>query len=43
MPLSGRRPDLVRRDGLTVSAGQTVGKVALDGLMEVAEVRVTRR
>ncbi|WP_030904480.1 cytochrome P450 [Streptomyces sp. NRRL F-5126] len=42
MPLAERLLDLVRRDGLTVGRGQTVGRVELDGLMEVAEVRVVR-
>ncbi|ANZ14189.1 cytochrome P450 [Streptomyces noursei ATCC 11455] len=42
LPLAERLLDLVRRDGLTVRPAQTVGRVELDGLMEVAEVRVTR-
>ncbi|WP_250305079.1 cytochrome P450 [Streptomyces sp. A 4/2] len=40
LPLAERLLDLVRRDGLTVSPAQTVGRVELDGLMEVSEVRV---
>ncbi len=40
MPLAERILDIARRDGLRVSAGQTVGKVELDGLLEVASVRV---
>jgi hypothetical protein len=43
MPLAERILDLVRRDGLVVSPEQTVGKVELDGLLEVSDVRVTRR
>jgi hypothetical protein len=40
MPLAERLLDLVRRDGLVVSPGQRVGKVELDGLLEVSGVRV---
>ncbi|MFD7918324.1 cytochrome P450 [Streptomyces sp. NPDC059740] len=42
LPLAERLLDTVRRTGLTVSADQRVGKVELDGLMEVAQVRVVR-
>lgn len=40
MPLAERILDLARRDGLRVDPDQTVGKVELDGLLEVASVRV---
>ncbi|MFD6159938.1 cytochrome P450 [Nocardia sp. NPDC060256] len=40
MPLAERILDLVRRDGLRVDPKQTVGKVELDGLLEIASVRV---
>ncbi|AUY53004.1 MULTISPECIES: cytochrome P450 [Streptomycetaceae] len=43
MPLAERLLDIVRRDGLVVSPQQTVGKVELDGLLEVAGVRMVRR
>ncbi|MEV6974051.1 cytochrome P450 [Kitasatospora sp. NPDC093806] len=43
MPLAERLLDLVRRDGLVVSPDQTVGRVELDGLLEVADVRMVRR
>jgi hypothetical protein len=43
MPLAERILDIVRRDGLAVSPDQSVGKVELDGLFEVAGVRVTRQ
>ena len=43
LPLAERLLALVRRDGLTVSPDQTRGKVELDGLMEVSEVRVVRQ
>lgn len=42
LPLAERLLDIVRRDGLVVSPGQTRGKVELDGLLEVAEVQMTR-
>ncbi|MEU6237094.1 cytochrome P450 [Kitasatospora sp. NPDC047058] len=42
MPLAERLLDLVRRDGLVVSPEQTVGRVELDGLLEVAGVRMVR-
>ncbi|WP_238426398.1 cytochrome P450 [Streptomyces adustus] len=42
LPLAERLLDVVRRDGLTVSPEQTVGRVELDGLLEIARVRVTR-
>ncbi|MFI6044080.1 cytochrome P450 [Nocardia sp. NPDC051321] len=40
MPLAERVLDLARRDDLRVDANQTVGKVDLDGLLEIASVRV---
>ncbi|WP_405162843.1 cytochrome P450 [Nocardia sp. NBC_01499] len=40
MPLAERVLDLARRDGLRVDPNQTVGKVELDGLLEIASVRV---
>ncbi|MFI6170612.1 cytochrome P450 [Nocardia sp. NPDC051052] len=40
MPLAERILDLARRDSLCVDANQTVGKVDLDGLLEIASVRV---
>lgn len=43
IPLAERLLDIVRRDGLVVSPDQTVGKVELDGLLEVAGVRMVRR
>lgn len=43
MPLAERLLDIVRRDGLAVSDDQTVGRVELDGLLEVSGVRVTGR
>lgn len=43
IPLAERLLDIVRRDGLVVSPDQTVGKVELDGLLEVSEVSMTRR
>lgn len=43
LPLAERLLDLVRRDGLTVDPRQTTGRVELDGLLEVASVRVVRR
>ncbi|MGV9264109.1 cytochrome P450 [Kitasatospora sp. NPDC003701] len=43
MPLAERLLDIVRRDGLVVNPGQTVGKVELDGLLEVSDVRLVRR
>lgn len=43
MPLAERLLDIVRRDGLVVNPEQTVGKVELDGLLEVAGVRMVRR
>ncbi|MFE2726497.1 cytochrome P450 [Kitasatospora sp. NPDC059327] len=42
MPLAERLLDIVRRDGLVVDPGQTVGKVELDGLLEVSDVRLVR-
>lgn len=42
LPLAERLLDLVRRDGLAVSPEQRVGKVELDGLLEVSGVRVVR-
>ena len=42
MPLAERLLHLVRRDGLVVSPDQRVGKVELDGLLEVSAVRVVR-
>ncbi|WP_406096297.1 cytochrome P450 [Kitasatospora purpeofusca] len=43
LPLAERILDLVRRDGLVPSPDQQVGKVELDGLLEVAGVRMVRR
>jgi hypothetical protein len=43
MPLAERLLDIVRRDGLVVSPDQTVGRVELNGLLEVSGVRITRR
>ncbi|MFD5082953.1 cytochrome P450 [Kitasatospora sp. NPDC058406] len=43
LPLAERLLDIVRRDGLVVSPDQTVGKVELDGLLEVSGVRMVRR
>ncbi|MFF8769373.1 cytochrome P450 [Kitasatospora sp. NPDC015120] len=43
MPLAERILDAVRRDGLVVSPEQRVGRVELDGLLEVSGVRVVRR
>jgi len=43
MPLAERLLDIVRRDGLTVDPDQTVGRVPLDGLLEVENLRVVRR
>ncbi|MFJ4091344.1 cytochrome P450 [Kitasatospora sp. NPDC089913] len=43
LPLAERILDIVRRDGLVVSPDQQVGKVELDGLLEVAGVRMVRR
>ena len=34
--------DIVRREHLTVDPGQTRGRVELDGLLEIAEMRVVR-
>jgi len=42
MPLAERVLDIVRRDGYTPDPAQKVGRVELDGLMEVAAVRVVR-
>jgi hypothetical protein len=42
LPLAERLLEIVRRDGLVVSPDQTRGKVELDGLLEVSEVRMTR-
>jgi len=43
MPLAETLLDLVRREHLTVDPGQTRGRVELDGLLEIAEMRVVRR
>ncbi|MFC8448875.1 cytochrome P450 [Kitasatospora sp. NPDC057223] len=43
MPLAERLLDVVRRDGLVVSPEQTTGRIELDGLLEVAGVRMVRR
>lgn len=43
LPLASRILDLVRRDGLTIAPAQTEGHVHLDGLLEVADVRLVRR
>ena len=43
MPLAERLLDIARATGLRVSPSQSVGHVEIDGLMEVAPVRVTRR
>lgn len=42
LPLAERLLDIARRDGLTVDPRQAVGKVELDGLLEVSDVRVSR-
>ncbi|MGW4394809.1 cytochrome P450 [Amycolatopsis nivea] len=42
LPLAERVLDLVRRDGLVVDPAQTRGRVHLDGLLEVSDVRVVR-
>lgn len=42
MPLAERLLDIARATGLRVSPAQRVGRVELDGLLEVAEVRVVR-
>ncbi|MCS7477189.1 cytochrome P450 [Umezawaea endophytica] len=42
LPLAERLLDVVRRDGLVVSPEQRVGRVELDGLLEVSRVRVVR-
>ncbi|HEV3357466.1 MAG TPA: cytochrome P450 [Pseudonocardiaceae bacterium] len=41
LPLAERLLAIARRDGLGVAPDQTVGRVELDGLMEVAKVRVS--
>jgi len=43
VPLAERLLDIVRREHLTVDPGQTRGRVELDGLLEIAEMRVVRR
>lgn len=43
LPLASRILDLTRRDGLTVAPAQTKGHVYLDGLLEVADVKLVRR
>ncbi|MFB6889849.1 cytochrome P450 [Kitasatospora sp. NPDC056327] len=42
MPLAERILDLVRRDGLVVDPRQRIGRVELDGLLEVSGVRMVR-
>jgi hypothetical protein len=42
MPLAERLLDIVRRENLTVDPDQRRGRVELDGLLEIAEVRVVR-
>ncbi|MFD2466177.1 cytochrome P450 [Amycolatopsis silviterrae] len=42
LPLATRVLDLARRDGLVVDPAQRRGKVHLDGLLEVSDVRVVR-
>lgn len=42
LPLAERLLDIARRDGLTFGPDQTVGRVELDGLLEVSSVRVSR-
>ncbi|MFE0021317.1 cytochrome P450 [Amycolatopsis sp. NPDC059021] len=42
LPLAARLLDLARRDNLTVDPRQTRGRVHLDGLLEVSDVRVVR-
>lgn len=42
MPLAERLLDIARGTGLRVSPAQTTGKVEIDGLLEVSEVRMTR-
>jgi cytochrome P450 len=43
LPLAERLLDIVRRDGHVVSPDRTVGRVHLDGLLEVSGVRMIRR
>ncbi|QIS10165.1 cytochrome P450 [Nocardia arthritidis] len=40
LPLAERILDIARRDGLAVDPGQTTGRVELDGLLEIATMRV---
>lgn len=40
MPLAERILDIARRDGLAVDPDQVVGRVELDGLLEIADLRV---
>jgi len=42
MPLAELLLDIVRRENLTVDPGQTRGRVELDGLLEIADMRVVR-
>ena len=42
MPLAELLLDIVRREKLTVDPGQTRGRVELDGLLEIADMRVVR-
>ncbi|HEX4790676.1 MAG TPA: hypothetical protein VH372_19600 [Actinospica sp.] len=42
MPLAERLLEIVRRQKLVVDPRQSRGRVELDGLLEVAEVRVVR-
>lgn len=43
LPLAERLLDIARRDHLVVRSDQTVGRVELDGLLEVSDVRVARQ
>ena len=42
LPLAESLLEIVRRENLTVDPGQTRGRVELDGLLEVSELRVVR-
>jgi hypothetical protein len=42
MPLAEHLLEIVRRENLTVDPGQRHGRVELDGLLEIAEMRVVR-
>ena len=42
MPLAEALLDIVRRENLTVDPDQRRGRVELDGLLEIAEMRIVR-